>query len=158
MFRSPASHGTALVDQAFRRIAPPRRNLYFCGMALTAIGVVLFGLMLAVFIANFGSFDDLADRIQSQGLRALGGLVLFLVGSQLMRIGYMGGDRSDLLSAPQRFRELAQPSSRSYHPVADADVLQVESAVATLVKVRCTRCQTLNDEDAKTCVGCGAAV
>jgi hypothetical protein len=156
--RSPASHGTALVEQAFRRIAPPRRNLYYCGMALTAIGALLFVSVMVVFIMNFGRTDHLADRVQAQGLRALGGIVLVLLGSLFMRIGYAGWAGSGILLDPARQRRDLEPFSRMAGGMVRDALSEVDGSVATLVKVRCTHCQALNDETAESCDRCGAAV
>lgn len=82
---------------ANREIPPERQALYYGGMVVTGIGVLLF-------LSNF--FGDI-----EQG-RAIGGMVLAVAGQGMMAIGRKGLAGSGVILDPQQAREDVEPWSR----------------------------------------------
>src|SRR3569623_787411 len=63
-----------------RQIPPERQALYYGGMLLVGIGVLLILSTFIPGIANFGNFNDFAGRAQSEMARAIGGMILIIIG------------------------------------------------------------------------------
>jgi ribose/xylose/arabinose/galactoside ABC-type transport system permease subunit len=63
------------------------RALDYTGAALAIVGFMLFASVFVTTFANFGDFGDFASQAQSFGIRAVGGMVLLIVGSALRRHG-----------------------------------------------------------------------
>jgi hypothetical protein len=146
-----------------RQIPAERKALYYAGMLLTAIGVLLFLSAFVTFLANFGDFKDFAERMKSMGLRAFGGMVLIGVGQAMMSIGTRGLAGSGVLIDPERARKDVEPWSRMGGGMVQDALSEVEvvhkleerlSSKEPLVKVRCPKCQALNDEAARFCNQC----
>lgn len=155
------------MDTPNRQIPPERKALYYGGIALIAIGFLLFLSTFVTFLANFGNFDNFAGRGQSEGLRALGGMVLIIIGGFLMNIGAKGWAGSGLLLDPEKARQDVEPWSRMGGGVVQDALSEVEvvrklenrlDAPKPQVKIRCPKCQSLNDETAKFCSQCGSVL
>jgi hypothetical protein len=145
-----------------RQITPDRKALYYAGMALAVVGVLLFVSVFFTGIANFGNFDDFQGRARSEGFRAIGGMALIVIGGILMNVGARGLAGSGVVLDPERGRRDVEPWSRMAGGVLD-DALSEVDAVKKFgdpapppVKVRCPKCRALNDEAAKFCNQCGA--
>ncbi len=82
---------------AKRQIPPERQALYYGGIALSICGILLF-------LSNF--FGDL------EIIRAIGGMVMILVGQFLTAIGRRGLAGAGVLLDPQQEREDVEPWSR----------------------------------------------
>lgn len=150
-----------------RQIPPERKALYYGGMALIGVGMLLFLSTFVTAMANFGNFDNFEGRVRSEGLRAFGGMVLMMAGGALMNVGARGLAGSGVVLDPEEGRKDLEPWSRMGGGVVQ-DALSEVDAVRHLtrppappepeVKVRCPKCRALNDEAAKFCNQCGAAV
>lgn len=151
-----------------RQIPPERRVFYYVGMALIAGGILLF---VTVFFAKPAGVDDpdaFVGRMQSMLYRALGGMVLMVVGGLLMRVGMRGWAGSGMVLDPEQARRDVAPWSRMAGGMAQDALGEVEvvkklekhldASGAEVVKVRCPKCQALNDEADKSCGQCGAAL
>lgn len=164
-------------------ISPERKVLYYLGMALTAIGVILFG---STFFEsskpsvrhdpspgdpNFwekatADHEAFKSNMKSQGNTAITGLGLCVIGGILMGLGKHGAAGSGLVLDPGKAREDLKPWSKMKGGMVD-DALSEVKAVENLsqrlggasvpeIKVRCQKCRRLNEEDAKFCDQCGA--
>ena len=152
-----------------RNITPDRQAIYYTGMGLMIVGGLLFLSTFVSFAAHFGDFNDFEGRARSNMLRALGGMGLLIVGGALMNVGARGWAGAGVILSPQRARKDVEPWSR----MAGGAVQDAASEVGVVkkledrldappplpvVKVRCRQCQALNDEAAKFCNQCGAAL
>jgi hypothetical protein len=167
-----------------RQITAERRALYYGGMALIAVGILLF---VSTFFAGpeFGSRNDpqpgepnFWQRAQErheefgQGMKAtmyrtLLGMGVMVIGGILMNIGARGAAGSGLVLDPEKARQDLEPWSRMGGGIVQ-DALSEVPMVKKIeegmgnpqaqVKVRCQKCQGLNDEAAKFCNQCGAAI
>jgi hypothetical protein len=147
----------------------PRLPIFYLGTAVSVIGVLLFLSVFVTFLANFGNFDHFDERARSSGFRALGGMVLMVVGGVIASAA--GGKRvsSRLLRNVQQLRDQVQLNSpaRELPPVRcaycsvenDAALSNCAACGAPLSKKRrCAGCGTVNEPDAKFCNQCGVAV
>jgi hypothetical protein len=95
-----------------RQIPPGRQGLYYCGMVLTAIGVLLFLSTFVSFFAHFGDFHDFENRAKSGVFTALSGMIAIAIGQFLMALGRAGLAGSGLKLDPQEARRDLEPWSR----------------------------------------------
>ena len=103
---------------------------------------------------------------------ALWGMGLMVVGGMLMSFGSRGLAGSGVILDPQQAREDLKPWSHMAGGMIDDAATQSQtlsritgsanqsnaSEEQQTVKVRCATCRTLNDEEAKFCDECGAAL
>jgi hypothetical protein len=160
-----------MTEQRHPLISPERKGAYYGGMALIAIGFLLF-------ISNFflgpdvrDSFDEFGAGMKSMAARGVGGMLLMIAGGLLMRFGAQGAAGSGLLLDPEKAREDLKPWAKMSGGLT-ADAMGEVPLVRKLedhlergtqpaephVKVRCRNCQALNDESAKFCNQCAAAL
>ncbi len=150
-----------------KQISPERKSLYYWGMALTGIGLLMFLSTFVTFMANFGNFDHFESRARSEGFRSFGGMILMMIGGFMMNVAKMGLAGSGILLDPEKARTDVEPWSRLQGGVIQ-DALSEVDVVKKLedawnhpkpqIKVRCGKCQALNDEAAKFCNQCGATI
>ncbi len=93
-------------------LSPNRRALYYIGMALAAIGLLLFLSVFVSGILHFGDFSHFTGRARSEMLRAFSGMVLFMVGNLMMVIGKAGLAGAGLKLDPKGARRDLEPWSR----------------------------------------------
>jgi len=115
------------------------------------------------------------ERMQSSMARALGGMALIFVGCFLMNVGRRGLAGSGVVLDPEKARKDLEPWNRAAGGMASDALDEIElakklgkkldepepapaSPPAPVVKVRCRKCTALNDERAKFCNQCGAAL
>jgi RNA polymerase subunit RPABC4/transcription elongation factor Spt4 len=155
------------MDMPKRQIPPERKTLYYGGMALIGIGLLLFLSTFVTFMANFGNFDNFEGRAQSEGFRAFGGMLLMMIGGFLMNVGAKGWAGSGVVLDPEKARKDVEPWSRLGGGVVQDALSEVEvvkkiqdrlDSPEPQVKVRCQKCHALNDETAKFCNQCGSAI
>jgi RNA polymerase subunit RPABC4/transcription elongation factor Spt4 len=155
------------MDTPKKQIPPERKALYYGGMALIGIGLLLFLSTFFTFMANFGNFDNFEGRAQSEGARALGGMVLMVIGGFMMNVGARGWAGSGVVLDPEQARKDVEPWSRMGGGIVQDALSEVEvvkklenrlDSPEPQIKARCQKCQTLNDETAKFCNQCGAAI
>jgi hypothetical protein len=148
-----------------RQIPPERQALYYGGMALAGVGLLLFLSVFVTGMANFGNFDHFEERARSEGLRGIGGMVLMMAGVALMNVGARGLAGSGVVLDPRKAREDVEPWARMAGGVA-RDALDETGLLREgtspppppVVKVRCLKCRALNDEGSKFCNQCGSPV
>jgi hypothetical protein len=162
-------------DEPNRDIAPERKLMYYAGMGCTGLGMLLFLSVFVTGCANFGNFDNFEGEARSSMARAIGGMVLMMIGGGLMTVGRLGTAGSGVVLDPRKMRTDLEPWNRAAGGMTN-DVLSEIDVVKKLekkldepsmpattpsepvVKVRCPACKTLNDEHAKFCNQCGAAL
>lgn len=150
-----------------KQIPSDRKAIYYAGMVLTGIGVLLFLSTFVTFLANFGNFEDFAGQAKSDGLRAFGGMVVMIIGGFLMNVGAKGWAGSGIVLDPEQSRKDVEPWARMGGGVVQDALSEVEvikkiedrlDSPDPKIKVRCRNCQALNDESAKFCSQCGTAI
>jgi len=165
-------------------ISPERKAAYYGGMVLMALGFLLFISNFFVVAGEMGGpkaelgtpewhqqfdekFENHGRRGQSMMFRALGGMGLIALGGFLMRIGAVGLAGSGVELDPQKARKDVEPWSRAVggmvnDAASEIDVVKNLNKPAEppppAVKVRCRRCQALNDEASRFCGQCGASL
>jgi hypothetical protein len=147
-------------------ISPERKALYYAGMALRGVGILLFLSSFLVGLLHFGDFDNFESQARSAGLRALGGIVLMMVGQFVQRVGSRGWAGSGLVLDPTAARKDLSPWSRMGGGILHDVLSEVQDGKEEpskgdnppLVKVRCQSCQALNEETARYCNQCGTAI
>jgi hypothetical protein len=167
-------------------ISPERKAAYYGGMVLMGLGFLLF-ISNFFFVAGKMGEPDKRPPLGSpewheqfdkrsaesgrfgQGMmfRALGGMGLIVLGGFLMRVGAAGLAGSGVVLDPQKARKDVEPWSRATGGII-SDVVSEIDAVKNLqkpaeppppvVKVRCRRCQALNDEASRFCGQCAASL
>ena len=164
-------------------ISQNRKNAYYGGMVLTGLGFLLF---ISNFFVGFGEmsgprapvgtpewndqfdkkFENHGRQGQSMMVRALGGMALIVAGGFLMRVGKVGLAGAGVVLDPQQARKDVEPWSRAVGGMVNDAASEID-AVKNLqkpadpppvVKVRCRRCQALNDEAARFCNQCAASL
>jgi hypothetical protein len=158
--------------------------MYYGGMVLIAVGMVLF---VSTFFTgpeiggrsdpqpgepNFWEraqerHEEFGRGMKATMVRAFLGMGFIVFGGILMNLGARGAAASGLVLNPERARRDLEPWSRMGGGVVQ-DALSEVHVVKKLeegignpqpqVKVRCQKCQGLNDETAKFCNQCGAAI
>ncbi|QEL15284.1 hypothetical protein [Limnoglobus roseus] len=149
-------------------IPPDRQAMYYGGMVLSGLGLLLF-------LSNFCVIASLADRGHvsvpsvSSGpsfggffARGLGGMLLMAAGRGLTAVGQSGWAGAGVVLNPQQARKDLEPMNRAAggllnDVLEEVDALKASPAEPT-VKVRCRACRALNDEAAKFCDQCGKAM
>jgi RNA polymerase subunit RPABC4/transcription elongation factor Spt4 len=137
------------MHESRNQITPERQLMFYGGMGLMGLGLVLF---LSVFVT--GGFAYYGEA------RALGGIILLMIGNFLKRIGERGWAGSGVILDPDKARTDLEPWSRMAGGVVQDALTEVDRATLSQpqVKVRCLKCQNLNDETAKFCQQCGARI
>jgi len=95
-----------------RDISDGRKTLYYVGMGMSALGILLFFSTFVSAAANFGNFNNFERRTQSTAMRAVAGMGFMLVGGVLAGIGRKGLSGSGVVLDPQQAREDVEPWSR----------------------------------------------
>ena len=152
--------------QEFRQdktISPMRKALFYGGMALTAVGLLLF---LSVFFSAATSFGNFPAFDMGSGfmLRGTIGIILFIAGGFVRNIGARGLAGSGMVLDPLKAREDLSPYTGAAGGMA-RDAVDAFRRAGTdtqredpQVMVRCRACKSLNREDAKYCDKCGKAL
>jgi RNA polymerase subunit RPABC4/transcription elongation factor Spt4 len=155
------------MDAPEKQIPPERKAIYYGGVALTGIGILMFLSTFVTFIANFGNFDNFQGQAQSGFFRAFTGMALMVFGFFAMSVGARGWAGSHVVLDPEKARKDMEPWSRMSGGILQDALTEVEivkmiegrlDSPEPLVKVRCLKCQSLNDETAKFCNQCGSAI
>jgi hypothetical protein len=99
-----------------RDISSGRKALYYAGLGLVVIGLLLFASVFVSAIVEFGrpaSFFGAEQQGSSMMARAFGGIALVILGSVLMSVGSRGAAGSGLVLDPRRAREDLEPWGRA---------------------------------------------
>lgn len=154
------------MNQPRRQLSRNRRLIYYAGMMLCVIGVLLFLSTFVTFLANFGNFNNFDAQVRSGGYRAFGGMVLIVFGGVLINLGARGWAATGVILDPEQARIDIEPWSRMAGGIVQDALSETglghaddkHEASEPAVKIRCQKCQALNNEDAHFCSQCGAAL
>ncbi len=130
-------------------IPSSRKTLYYVGMILTIIGVILFlSNFVLVFTGNVFNVNPLISFI---------GFIMVAVGQIIRVIGAKGVAGSGIILDPEKAREDVKPYSKAMGGVIDDVISNVDSTNVSkeIVKIKCRNCGELNDEDSVYCKSCG---
>lgn len=167
-----------------RKISPERKASYYAGMALLVVGLAVFASALFAgptlqsrrlpdpsqpeFFENAMKHqEEFGKGISGSMSRVFIGIGLLAAGGFLMRIGARGTAGSGLVLNPEKARQDVEPWSRmgggmvqdALSEITNLPVIgKPDADLPSKVKVRCQKCRALNDESAKFCGQCGAAV
>lgn len=140
-------------------ISQGRKLLYYGGMVLMAVGLLLF---LSVFVSAAVSMGRPMDFAGGPGFMVRGviGFIMMFIGAILRGVGARGLAGSGVVLDPERAREDLAPYTSAIGGMArDAvDSFKAEGGEKEeepLVMVRCRSCRALNREGAKFCDQCG---
>ncbi len=95
-----------------REISPDRKSLYTLGMVVSGAGFLLFLSVFVTSFLSFGDFTDFHNRMTSFGFRALGGVLLLIMGTKLRMLAAHGPAGSGLVLDPEQARRDMEPWSR----------------------------------------------
>jgi len=167
-----------------RKIPPERKLMYYGGMLLIGIGILTF---VSTFFSgpDLPGFDgprpgdpgfwersqarhkEFGRDMKSNAATAFVGMGIMMLGGILMKIGARGTAGSGLVLDPQQARQDLEPWTRMgggmvQDALSETDiarhVVKGNGPQQPQVKVRCQKCQELNDEQSKFCNQCGAAI
>lgn len=157
------------------KISRKRKVTYYIGMAMIIVGFILFisvffkiGSMMTNRFNPIFSDSYVFDTRSSFIARPVIGIILIISGSIVMSIGARGAAGSGLVLDPDKAREDLKPFNEAKGAMIN-DVISNIDVVDTftnhlnkqndiqkeIIKIKCRNCNTLNDEDAKYCKGCG---
>jgi hypothetical protein len=110
-------------------------------------------------VPECGSLEHrFGQYVSNPTVRAVGGMVLVLMGAFLMFIGQVGLRGSGIILDPQGARRDLEPFNRASGGMLQ-DALEEVPALGqqpqTVIKVKCRSCSVLNAENAKFCNQCG---
>ena len=166
------------------RISPERQTLYYVGMGISFLGVLLF---LSNFFISFsghtggfpsngfpgGALPDFPSREgfrrhedfgRGMMVRGIGGMVLIGLGQFIAKIGSHGLAGSGVVLDPKRARKDLEPYSRMKggmfgDAVDESGILdELKGGNPPAVMIRCRDCKQLNEEDSKFCLECGKRI
>lgn len=140
---------------ARKEISEERKMLYYAGMIVTGIGVVLF---MSTFFTFMNPDRFLTGQMSMGGFmtRPLIGFVMIAVGNGMRTIAARGVAGSGLVLDPKKAREDLSPWTTMAGGMLDDALGETKlGSGKEVIKVRCRSCSALNDEDAKFCKDCG---
>lgn len=147
------------------KISKERKITYYIGMGIMVVGFILF---ISVFFTIAGFFNDPIDSFNNFGRRppvmnGIVGMLLIIVGAVVSNIGAKGVAGSGLKLDPEEAREDLKPFNEAKGGMINDVISNIDAiehitrpqAPKEIVKIKCRKCSTLNDEDAKFCKSCG---
>lgn len=169
-----------------RMISEERQVTYYVGLVLIVLGFLLFFSFFFTGLSMMGNsieggpsnfhqrfsehrkqIERDASRTQSAGLRAVFGMLMMIAGGVLTHVGARGLAGSGVVLDPQQAREDLGPYTRMaggmLKDALDETGIKLEgksssSPPETIIKVRCRKCDALNEDNAKFCDQCGAEI
>lgn len=144
------------------KITKERKIAYYIGMAMMALGFVLF---ISTFFDAASFMDDPFSHTDFgvSFTKPVIGMILMIAGIFVMNIGAKGTAGSGLILDPQKAREDLKPFSEAKGGMIEDVISNIDTVDRIIksnegkeiIKIRCRSCNTLNDEDAKYCKECG---
>ncbi|WP_028829963.1 zinc ribbon domain-containing protein [Proteocatella sphenisci] len=140
-----------------KEISQERKMLYYGGMAVTGIGVLLFFSAFLSFMNPMGMLME--DSMSSFMMRPFIGIIMIAAGGFMRTVAARGVAGSGMVLDPKKAREDLSPwSSMAGGLIKDAlDETDLDSK-KEIIKIRCINCSELNDEDATFCKKCGKKI
>lgn len=144
-----------------RDVSDRRKAVYYLGLCLTALGALSFLSVFVSFAIHFGDFNLGPSFGKSLVARGFGGMILIIVGNILSVVGSRGVAGSGIVLSPQKAREDLEPWSRMAGGMIGDALSETglgKSEPPERIKIRCPKCRAVNEETAKFCQQCGAAM
>lgn len=143
-------------------ISDERKLAYYLGNGLSALGFLLFISVFVTGALHFGDFTNFVSDAKSDMLRAVGGMILIIIGRIIAGIGARGLAGSGVILDPEQARDDLKPYSRMTGGIVkdaldEAQIHLGANAPERVVMLKCSACGKLNAEDAKFCQECGKA-
>ena len=150
---------------AKKDISPTRKLLYYAGMFLLILGIIIF---LTTFFSNFNAVSSSSQfpfqrprKMDMSGALVAG--IMWIVGVFMMSIGKSGLSGSGIILSPQGEREDLEPWNRSkggqikdmLEEVQIGELIKDAKETETVIKIKCQECDALNDEEDNFCGNCG---
>lgn len=147
------------------KISSERKATYYIGLALIAVGFLIFFSGFFSFGSDMHSFSH--SGTPSFFKRGVIGMVCIIVGGVLANIGARGAAGSGLILDPEKAREDLKPFNTAKGKMINDVVENIDvvnnlnlghksnNSPKEIIKVKCRNCSTLNDEDSKFCKNCG---
>jgi hypothetical protein len=98
---------------ANRQISEDRKAVYYLGMVILVVGVLLFGSVMFTGMTSMGDFSNFEQRSNTMGATALIGMALVALGGILMGVGRAGLAGSGIVLDPEQAREDVEPWARA---------------------------------------------
>lgn len=141
-----------------KKISPERKGLYYAGMAMMGIGIILF--LSVFFIAFTGDPFAHEGNFMQNGFF---GFILIGIGSFVMNLGARGAAGSGFVLDPEKAREDLTPYTKAAggmlkDALEEIDLSSSKSVQKEVVRIRCPHCKELNEEDARFCKSCGKEI
>lgn len=155
------------------KIKTHRKVTYYIGLVLIIVGIILF---ISVFFTAAQTFSSLSSPFPGNGPfgggiffplgRAVIGILMIIVGAVLCNIGARGAAGSGFVLDPDQAREDLKPFNEARGKmindvISNIDVLDdisLSKEVKEVIKIKCSSCGRLNDEDARYCNFCGKEI
>ena len=147
-----------------QEVSEGRKAAHYGGIVLVVIGGVLFASTFVSGCLHFGDFTNFEGRARTEIGTALVGMAFLFVGGFLQTLGSRGLAGSGVILDPGKAREDLKPYSQMaggmLRDALDEAKVQLPPAAPAVevVRVRCRSCNSLNEEDARFCKGCGQAL
>jgi hypothetical protein len=150
-----------------RDVSPERKKGYSVGMVMTISGGLLFGMGFLISIVNFGNFDHFESTAKGAAFCWFLGMGLLVAGSVVRNISAKGMAGSGMVLDPQKARKDLEPLSREMGGIVNDALSEVDvtsklgtktTETVQVIKVKCSQCSALNDEDAQFCKSCGGKI
>ena len=138
---------------AKKEISQERKILYYAGMIIIAIGLILF---MSTFFTNPDRFLMGEVSMGSIASRAVIGFIMIAIGGFMMTVAARGTAGSGLVLDPKKARDDLSPWSSMAGGMMNDVLSETHIGMSKeVIKIRCQSCASLNDEDAKYCKDCG---
>jgi hypothetical protein len=149
------------MNEPQRQVSSERQFAYYLGAGVIVLGGLMFLSTFALFIANFGEFNNFEGKAKTSMALAFGGMVLMIIGGIIRSLGATGLAGSGAVLDPEQARKDLEPYSRMTGGMISDALSEInpnptnEPPPRPTIKVRCRACGILNEEDARFCKQCG---
>jgi hypothetical protein len=142
-----------------RQVSPERKAAYYVGMVLSVVGLVVFLSTFVTFATHFGDPSGVMAMSGSMMVRAIGGMILMMIGGAVMGIGRKGLAGAGVVLDPERGRRDLEPFTRQaggmLKDALDEADIHLGGRTDKVVVIKCRECGKLNEDDSKFCQECG---
>ncbi|NND98082.1 MAG: zinc ribbon domain-containing protein [Pirellulaceae bacterium] len=153
-----------------RKISDQRKTAFYVGTGISLVGLLMFLSIFVTAAMSFGDFTNFDSQVSSFGFRAVGGMILMMVGQAIRAVGARGLAGSGMMLDPEQARDDLHPYTNMaggmLRDTLDAADLGSDSRSETrsnesggpVIMIRCRACRELNDEQHRFCSQCGASL
>lgn len=136
-----------------------QQMLHYLGVALQAVGLLMFASLFLTFVSRFGDFSDFDRRMQNQATIGFLSMAIIVAGKLLCRGVARSGESLDWRSDHQRNRMPFNPFTRmaggNQQDPKDDGRLPLGGQPERIVVMKCQRCGQTSAEKANFCQACG---